>query len=409
MQDQSPILSLPYIQPAQAQKHVTHNEALRRLDALVQLSVADRDLADPPQSTSPGDRHIVAAGATGAWAGKDAQIALWDDGAWFFLQPLPGWRAEVLAEGRTVVFDGATWTVRLPEMDNLEGVGINTASDAANRLAVAGTATLLSHDGSGHRLKINKATPGDTASLLFQTGWSGRAEMGLAGDDAFSIKVSADGLTWQDVVVINPESGAAKLSGDVQIDGMISGKAVQNAPLDTTAGRLMPVGAFGFGNAGTAPPLADLDATDMPSGIYYYSGTATANIASLPNGASGTGTVLVTRPFGSSFTQILTENTAIPEGGETWIRTYSGSRATWAPWRKLYDSQNVVGTVSQASGMPTGAIIERGSNANGEYVRYADGTQMCWNGNAAITVAPAAFIGTITKIDNDKLWIGHWF
>lgn len=37
----------------------------------------------------------------------------------------------------------------------------------------------------------------------------------------------------------------------------------------------------------------------------------------------------------------------------------------------------LVGTVSQSGGVPTGAIIERGSNANGNYVRYADGTQIC--------------------------------
>lgn len=41
---------------------------------------------------------------------------------------------------------------------------------------------------------------------------------------------------------------------------------------------------------------------------------------------------------------------------------------------------NLVGTVSQSGGVPTGAIIERGSNANGEYVRYADGTQICFTG-----------------------------
>jgi len=40
---------------------------------------------------------------------------------------------------------------------------------------------------------------------------------------------------------------------------------------------------------------------------------------------------------------------------------------------------DIVGTVSQSGGDPTGAVIERGSNSNGEYVRYADGTQMCWS------------------------------
>lgn len=44
----------------------------------------------------------------------------------------------------------------------------------------------------------------------------------------------------------------------------------------------------------------------------------------------------------------------------------------------LYSRDSILGTVSQSDGIPTGAIIERGSNANGEYVRYADGTQICW-------------------------------
>ncbi|MBD8665303.1 hypothetical protein IFT59_18850 [Rhizobium sp. CFBP 8752] len=40
--------------------------------------------------------------------------------------------------------------------------------------------------------------------------------------------------------------------------------------------------------------------------------------------------------------------------------------------------RDIVGTVAQSGGVPTGSIVERGSNANGEYVRYADGTQICW-------------------------------
>jgi len=46
---------------------------------------------------------------------------------------------------------------------------------------------------------------------------------------------------------------------------------------------------------------------------------------------------------------------------------------------EFYQRSNILGTVSQSGGAPTGAIIERGSNANGEYVRYADGTQICWS------------------------------
>ncbi|EPG6646466.1 hypothetical protein OPR00_006272 [Pseudomonas aeruginosa] len=72
----------------------------------------------------------------------------------------------------------------------------------------------------------------------------------------------------------------------------------------------------------------------------------------------------------------------------------------------LYSRDSILGAVSQASGIPSGAIIERGSNANGEYVRFADGTQVCivtllGNGSqqpgTPITLPlPAAFLGNYT-------------
>mgnify|MGYP005606629725 CR=1 FL=1 len=77
-------LGLPCIEAAQAQKHVTHNEALRILDSLVQLAVLDRDLNVPPGAPNEGERWIVKASPapTGAWAGHGNQIAAWQDGGW---------------------------------------------------------------------------------------------------------------------------------------------------------------------------------------------------------------------------------------------------------------------------------------------------------------------------------------
>ncbi len=46
---------------------------------------------------------------------------------------------------------------------------------------------------------------------------------------------------------------------------------------------------------------------------------------------------------------------------------------------------DIVGTVSQSGGVPTGAIVERGSNANGEYVKFADGTLVCWRRDTSAT------------------------
>ena len=90
MSDATTNLLLPYILAAQAQKHVTHNEALRLLDGLVQLSVLDSDLTAPPGSPADGDRYIVASGSTGDWTGWDQNVALFTDGAWLRLPPRAG-------------------------------------------------------------------------------------------------------------------------------------------------------------------------------------------------------------------------------------------------------------------------------------------------------------------------------
>lgn len=124
-------LRLPELAAAQAQKHVTHNEALVALDTLVQLSVLDKDLSAPPGSPAEGDCYIVAAAATGAWTGWDGRVARYEDGQWrsylpgagggvgwlawvqdedaFYVRKSGGW--EVLATGGGgVTIEEGTWT-----------------------------------------------------------------------------------------------------------------------------------------------------------------------------------------------------------------------------------------------------------------------------------------------------------
>jgi hypothetical protein len=201
MADQTPTLNLPYIMPSQAQKHVTHNQALEILDAVVQLSVLDAGTDAPPSTPSEGDRHIVGPAPTGAWAGHESEIAVARPGGWAFVEPLAGWLAWVQDTGRLLVFDGGDWISPVDGAVNPTPlVGVNTAADPTNRLAIASEASLFSHDGDDHRLKINKAAAGDTASILFQTGYSGRAEFGLAGDDKWRLKTSGDGASWAEAV-----------------------------------------------------------------------------------------------------------------------------------------------------------------------------------------------------------------
>lgn len=102
-------LNLPLLSPSQAQKHVTVNEALGRLDAAVQLSVISRVLTTPPVIPEEGDTYLVAPGSINAWAGEDGKITVYQNGGWIFLVPNAGWQAYVADEGERLVFDGTDW------------------------------------------------------------------------------------------------------------------------------------------------------------------------------------------------------------------------------------------------------------------------------------------------------------
>ena len=390
MPDRSSILELPFIQPSQAQKHVTHNEALRRLDVLVQLKVRQFGAVNPPALPSEGDVYAVGLGAGGDWSGQDTMLAAFLDGAWFFVPPQEGWRAWDVQDGALRVWDGSAWVSVSGDTEGAALFGVNATADQTNRLTVSSAATLLNHDGAGHQLKINKNASGNTASLLYQTSFSGRAEMGLAGNDNFSIKVSANGSGWSEAVTIDNATG------------LMTGEAVQAEAVDDTPGKLMTVGAFGIGSR--VLRYDDGDDYDNLRGLSGMIGNVSVNAvpANAPSaGASYAG--FAAALGGTRGVQFVIEAAG---GREAYFRSDNGG---WSAWRRVVDTENMVGTVSQSGGMPTGAVIERGSNANGEYVRFADGTQWATNGNAPITTAPAAFVGTITKIDGDKLWIGTWF
>ena len=209
MSDTSPRLSLPYIQPSQAQKHVTHNEALKVLDAITQLAVQSASLTQPPPAPLAGECHLVGPGAAGPWAARDGQIAVFDGDAWAYFAPAQGWRADIAPEGRSLRFNGTDW-VDATVSQNLENLGIGTIADSVNRLAVAADASLFTHQGNGHQMKINKNAMVETASLMFQTGWSGRAEMGTVGSDDFSFKVSADGADFHPAIELEAATGAVR-------------------------------------------------------------------------------------------------------------------------------------------------------------------------------------------------------
>ncbi|MGY6705317.1 DUF2793 domain-containing protein [Roseinatronobacter sp.] len=343
-------LAMPYIQPAQAQKHVTHNEALRLLDVVVQLSLVTRTLTAPPLTPQNGSCYLVPVGAGGDWVGQAGQIALRDNDAWDFLTPRAGWLAMVLDEDRLLFFDGTDW--RVPDIlpDIVDRLGIQTSADATNRLAVSGAASLFTHDGSDHQMKINKAGVAQTASLLFQSDWSGRAEMGLAGNDDFTIKTSADGTTWLDALRLDAGSGLA------------GGTAVTHSAQDGTAGRLLKVGD----SAGllAASPMLRVAVTGSENALTLDSGADFP--APLPDGlelrfraaASNTAAATLTLDSGDALPCVTVTGAALPAG---YIRTDTDTNArheggTWV--------------LSRA--------CETGSTAQGRFERLANGILRVW-------------------------------
>ncbi|MFK5997348.1 MAG: DUF2793 domain-containing protein [Rhodobacterales bacterium] len=107
---------LPLLQAAQAQKHVTVNEALAKMDALAQLRVQSRVL-DVPGAAVDGQSYIVPVGATGAWAGQDDKIALYLNGGWEFVAAFDGWSAWVIDEAAWVRFKAGIWDYAVLSVD----------------------------------------------------------------------------------------------------------------------------------------------------------------------------------------------------------------------------------------------------------------------------------------------------
>ncbi|TPE50715.1 DUF2793 domain-containing protein [Amaricoccus solimangrovi] len=153
-------LALPLISPSQAQKHVTVNEALARLDAVTQMRVLADDLRTPPASAEEGAGYVIPDSASASWAERHGQIAVWSNGGWVYLSPVAGWRAWHISRAAWLVYDGAEWvsdaisvsrggartTSEILEFDQRLGAGASLETEAripANALVTGVTGRVL--------------------------------------------------------------------------------------------------------------------------------------------------------------------------------------------------------------------------------------------------------------------------
>lgn len=388
-------LNLPYIAAGQAQKHVTHNQALDLVDTLMFLAVESAGSNAPPASPAEGVRHIVGPAPTGAWSGNAQAVAVWQDGGWTFLSPAGGWKAWSIAASQFQVFDGAAWQALATGTGGGDTLGIHTTADTTNRLAVASAASLFTHDGAGHQLKINKATAGATGSVLFQTGFSGRAEMGLAGNNDFQIKISSDGTNWTSALAIDEEGRVGINRSGSTARLAISGTDTTGTVPDFQVVRdnyyaLSFCEAYSSSAAGHSPqtilrrargtlaaPEAVLQGDQIgglafraraPSGTFAQSALINATVSGTPAGSAvPTDMTLCTGTTGAL------ERMRVTSGGDVGI-------GTSAPSTRLHVNGPVrVGTstvaaLPSATTLGAGTILYVSNAAGGAELAYSDGT-----------------------------------
>lgn len=271
----TPNLALTTLEGAQSQKHITINEAFARLDAAAQLSVITRDAVDPPAGPADGARYLLGPSPTGDWTDHPNAIAAWDDAAqiWLFFEAREGWRCWIEDEQALFILTGGAWQPASSDisLNPVAGdmLGIGTMADGVNRLALRSSAALFTHDDSGStRLALNKATPPDTASILLQTGYSARAELGLTGDDAFHLKIAADGTSFTDAFTVDPATASVQFS---QPPRGVAPPEFGDAPVITAAyaaargSDLFANGSGLLGNGYNHPPEMIFDPATTPN------------------------------------------------------------------------------------------------------------------------------------------------
>lgn len=215
----TPRLGLPLLQPGQAQKHITLNESLWRLEALAQAAVLSRTVALQPDDPADGDAYILPESAAGAsWDDAEAgDYRVFQAGYWSPLSLPEGALVRVLDEGAYLVRTMTGWVKLQDSFDairNLPELGVNATADATNRLSVNSPQVLFNHAGAGSQVFINKAATTGDAAVVLQKDFSTRALIGVldGASEALSVKYSPDGAAFGTVFRADPAAQSLTFS-----------------------------------------------------------------------------------------------------------------------------------------------------------------------------------------------------
>ncbi len=176
-------------------------------------------------------------------------------------------------------------------------------------------------------------------------------------------------------IAVRTETGKVKTANATEANdavalgqlGNAAYRTVTTSATDTNVGRVLKVGDFGVGSTSL---VNNIDFNNAK----YTSFEGTNSGANMP---AQDGSIGVRKTYAYSPDWVAQEYFQISSQPRDFTRAFYAGIG-WSEWAYRYTNRNIIGAVSQSSGTPTGAIIERGGNVNGQYVKYADGTQICW-------------------------------
>ena len=203
MSESSARLNLPYIQPSQAQKHVTHNEAIRQLDNLIQMSALSDVIQTPPEINTEADCYIIPANATDGWSDRETQLAIFETHDWLYLTPKAGWLVYVASSQTLKVFNGTSW--ELAQKD--EPIEFTNGPDLSEqkKFAISTTQALWTTDQSDSHIQIyNKNTQAADLGFVFQTAYTTSALFGQFGNNSIRLATTTNGTSFKDALIVDP-------------------------------------------------------------------------------------------------------------------------------------------------------------------------------------------------------------
>lgn len=184
------------------------------------LSVKDRDLTTPPASPAAGDTYIPAASSTGAWAGKDGQIAVWSGSAWIFGTPRAGWGAYIEDEDVRVTYKGGAWSIDASGGSYTD----EQVRDVIGAALSAGTGVTISVNDAGDSITISLDTATEAERIRDAIGAA------LIAGTGISITVNDAG----DTITIENTAGGGGSYTDEQVRDVIGAALVAGTGISIT-------------------------------------------------------------------------------------------------------------------------------------------------------------------------------